>query len=1118
MAEIKNTFIKSKMNKDLDDRLVPSGEYRNAQNVSISRSEGSDVGALENVLGNSLVEGIGLNINNLDVIGYLTDEANNNIYFFLTDYIDTSSGGDAFAPITSNCFIYVYNNTGSGNFTKLVQGNFLNFAKNFPITGVNLLEDLLFWTDNRNQPRKINVNKARPNSQSLEPTYYISEDTISVAKPAPISPIALVMKNTTEQYLPGYPVDPASPENPNYEANWAGDPNFLKDKFIRFSYRYKFDDGEYSLMAPFTQTCFIPKQYGYFLSGDQEEAYRSTVLQFLENSVTEIDLNILFESIDPSNKLHITDLEILYEESDTLPIKVIETISISTVESKMVGTVFTFKYLSTKPYKTLPADQTTRVYDAVPVKALTQEIASNRVIYGNFYDKMTPPAFVDYGVGYAIKELNSQIEYPNHTLKQNRNYQVGIVLADRFGRQSSVILSSRDANISEEDAGTLYGSSTIYTPYYDSDATPEGILAWPGYALRVLFNKPIESLKDSKTGEPGFYSETNPLGWYSYKIVVRQTEQDYYNVYLPSILNGYPTGTVDQGDIANIVLINDNINKVPRDLSEVGPDQRQYRSSVQLFGRVNPTATLNNQYYPGTNSDTVVSISTVADTNYNVSQGTNLVYPEFYQSETNPLIGRINTSKAIGVKNSNFNLTLGVYETSPVVSLLDIYWETSSTGLISVLNDAIDSGYAGPVSINLGPAGYIQNENMPIGFIPALPPNLSDTYNAEGKVVAGAFALNSSGIEINTNVNFSILSVIDGNSANRTDNFKLKQTDTNLFDIYTTQLFYYGNNDINDVNNRSFTFSIQCEYVLTGEIRVINFNGSLANTTASITNCPSNELLRNNQTNIFTLTGTNGMNAGGNTTQGLRWNIESASFNGTLLPVNQSLFAIDNNGVLTNPQGDADEEGSYIISVGLRDAAKTLSDPADDICNVPVTFGQQISISLGSSLLSTISENWNTVYNINGNQISQPLNGPAPDSKIYGPNITEVYATPEMVASVTNTTGALTSAAIYTFKENGIEVYREEQGVGFTGSVSYTFTNVLNNNTYQIDIAYGCVKYSISNTSGQGVVTYNFTNCDGTPGSGTVVEGPPDCICSLTVPTATGNYEIEANDPYCLDC
>ena len=32
----------------------------------------------------------------------------------------------------------------------------------------------------------------------------------------------------------------------------------MKDKFIRFSYRYKFEDGEYSLIAPFTQIVFEP--------------------------------------------------------------------------------------------------------------------------------------------------------------------------------------------------------------------------------------------------------------------------------------------------------------------------------------------------------------------------------------------------------------------------------------------------------------------------------------------------------------------------------------------------------------------------------------------------------------------------------------------------------------------------------------------------------------------------------------------------------------------------------------------------------------------------------------------------------------------------------------------
>ena len=54
MAKITNNFLKGRMNKDLDDRLIPNGEYRNAINTQISKSEGQNVGALENVLGNAL--------------------------------------------------------------------------------------------------------------------------------------------------------------------------------------------------------------------------------------------------------------------------------------------------------------------------------------------------------------------------------------------------------------------------------------------------------------------------------------------------------------------------------------------------------------------------------------------------------------------------------------------------------------------------------------------------------------------------------------------------------------------------------------------------------------------------------------------------------------------------------------------------------------------------------------------------------------------------------------------------------------------------------------------------------------------------------------------------------
>ena len=91
MAQAQNTFLKSKMNGDLDSRLMPSGEYRTAFNVQVSRSEGDNVGSLENALGTSLIKNFSVitQVADLDCIGTLADEVNGLMYLFLTDNTDT---------------------------------------------------------------------------------------------------------------------------------------------------------------------------------------------------------------------------------------------------------------------------------------------------------------------------------------------------------------------------------------------------------------------------------------------------------------------------------------------------------------------------------------------------------------------------------------------------------------------------------------------------------------------------------------------------------------------------------------------------------------------------------------------------------------------------------------------------------------------------------------------------------------------------------------------------------------------------------------------------------------------------------------------------------------------
>ena len=119
MAQAKNNFLRSKMNKDLDARILPQGEYRNALNVQISRSESDTVGALENILGNSNLATFQTGSQS---IGYFADDSSSMVYVFVTNYLDPNDPGPQYDPSKSHG-IYSYN-TLNGQSTLLVSGAF----------------------------------------------------------------------------------------------------------------------------------------------------------------------------------------------------------------------------------------------------------------------------------------------------------------------------------------------------------------------------------------------------------------------------------------------------------------------------------------------------------------------------------------------------------------------------------------------------------------------------------------------------------------------------------------------------------------------------------------------------------------------------------------------------------------------------------------------------------------------------------------------------------------------------------------------------------------------------------------------------------------------------------
>ncbi len=96
MAKSKRTFNQARIERDLDDRIVPQGTYRDALNISIDTSEDANVGVIENLKGNQLIAnqsitGLSSSSNpNAKVVGSYAHPEKNKIYYFVTG--DKSDG------------------------------------------------------------------------------------------------------------------------------------------------------------------------------------------------------------------------------------------------------------------------------------------------------------------------------------------------------------------------------------------------------------------------------------------------------------------------------------------------------------------------------------------------------------------------------------------------------------------------------------------------------------------------------------------------------------------------------------------------------------------------------------------------------------------------------------------------------------------------------------------------------------------------------------------------------------------------------------------------------------------------------------------------------------------
>lgn len=378
MANITRNFITGRMNKVVDERLIPDGEYIDALNVRMGSTENSEIGVIENTKGNTklttlkYINGTALSAS-ARCIGTITDSSKETVYWFIHD---SNFGVGATGKLDLIVSFNVYNNILTYHVISINDGGgdntTLNFNPGYLITGVNIIDNLLFFTDDYNPPRVINLDK-----NYADPVGNIdqfSAESILVIKKPPV-------------------------ESPSVELiNTGNEENYLESRFICFAYRYQYEDDEYSATSQWSAPAFEPKAFDFSIN-----SYLNDGMQNKFNTAI-----VTYNTGGPLVK----GIDLLFKETTSNVIKVIEKLNKADL-GLSDNTNYTFTFTNSKIFTVLSENELSRLFDNVPLLAKAQTIMGNRLMYGNYvegYDMLDDdgnPVDLEYSTTLVSEEVDN---------------------------------------------------------------------------------------------------------------------------------------------------------------------------------------------------------------------------------------------------------------------------------------------------------------------------------------------------------------------------------------------------------------------------------------------------------------------------------------------------------------------------------------------------------------------------------------------------------------------------------------------------------------------------------------------------------------------------------------
>lgn len=394
MANITRTFIGGRMNKVVDERLVPDGEYIDALNIRMGSTEKSEVGVIENVKGTvqmctlRYIDGTPLS-SQAKCIGAIEDSATESLYWFVHDKgFEASTTGKldmivSFNVLTGVLTYHVISTDDGGGVNTT-----LNFNEKYLITGINIVDRLVFFTDDYNPPRVFNRTR-----NYAAPVSYIdqfSAEALLVIKKPPMEAPKVRTLSTGQQE------------------------EFMSNRFICFAYRYRYADNEYSATSQWSAPAFQPNPFEFSINSFLNEG----MVNLADTAV------VKYNTGGPL----VVGIDLLFKEAGNNAIKVIEKLSKEEL-GLSDNTEYEFTFSNSKVFAVLPETELLRLYDNVPLLAKAQTVMGNRLMYGNYVegfnmiDKDKNPVKLEYNAELVSEIIDSK-SIPDST--QDARYNFGV--------------------------------------------------------------------------------------------------------------------------------------------------------------------------------------------------------------------------------------------------------------------------------------------------------------------------------------------------------------------------------------------------------------------------------------------------------------------------------------------------------------------------------------------------------------------------------------------------------------------------------------------------------------------------------------------------------------------